>query len=45
MKIPWSGRAHSFEKRNKFSNRYYKNADPLTQGKYLKLFEKIWKFY
>ncbi len=41
MKIPWSGRAHSFEKKEiNFLTNIIKNADPLTQGKYLKLFEK-----
>ena len=41
MKIPWSGRAHSFEKKEiNFLTNIIKNADPLTQGKYLTLFEK-----
>ena len=41
MKIPWSGRSHNYEKKEiNFLTNIIKNADPLTQGKYLKTFEK-----
>ena len=41
MKIIWSGRSHNFTSQdlNYFLN-VIKNADPLTQGTYLKKFEK-----
>ena len=41
MKIPWSGRSHNYNKTDiNFLVNIIKKADPLTQGKYLKLFEK-----
>jgi len=41
MKINWSGRSHNFSKADLgFLNKIIQSADPLTQGKYLKLFEK-----
>ena len=41
MKINWSGRSHNFSKADLgFLNKIIQSADPLTQGKYQKLFEK-----
>ena len=61
MKIPWSGRAHNYNKKDIKSflsqysvyqqkKEYYltdiiKYADPLTQGSYLKKFEKNFGSY
>ena len=46
MKIPWSGRSHDFEKKDlNFLINIIKKADPLTQGKYLKMFEKSFANY
>ena len=46
MKIPWSGRSHDFEKKDlNFLIDIIKKADPLTQGKYLKMFEKSFANY
>ena len=44
MKIPWSGRAHNYNKKDiKYLTDIIKYADPLTQGSYLKKFEKkLW---
>ena len=40
-KIPWSGRSHDFTNEEiEFIVEVIKSADPLTQGKYLKLFEE-----
>ena len=40
-KIDWSGRSHNYTSQElKFLNNVIKNADPLTSGIYLKLFEK-----
>ena len=40
-KIIWSGRSHNFlNSEIKFLSNIIKYADPLTNGKYLKLFEK-----
>ncbi|MCX5677963.1 MAG: DegT/DnrJ/EryC1/StrS family aminotransferase [Candidatus Omnitrophica bacterium] len=40
-KIPWSGKAHDFtDEEISFIVNVMKTADPLTQGKYLKLFEE-----
>lgn len=41
MKIDWSGRAHNYDTKDiKYLTKIIKFADPLTQGKYLKIFEK-----
>ena len=41
MKINWSGRAHKFSNSDiKYLVEIIKNADPMTQGSYLKKFEK-----
>ena len=41
MKIPWSGRAHNYDKKDiKYLTNIIKNADPLTQGPFLKKFER-----
>ena len=41
MKINWSSRSHNFSKADLgFLNKIIQSADPLTQGKYQKLFEK-----
>ena len=41
MKISWSGRAHKFSNADiKYLVEIIKNADPMTQGSYLKKFEK-----
>jgi len=46
MKINWSGRAHNFSKEDlKYFINVIKNADPLTQGSYLKKFEKDFSKY
>ena len=46
MKIDWSGRSHKYSKNDiKYLVNIIKNADPLTQGKYLKRFEKIFSNY
>ena len=38
MKIPWSGRAHNYSKKDiKYLTNIIKYADPLTQGSYLKI--------
>ena len=40
MKIDWSGRSHNFSKKDiNYLTKVIKDADPLTQGKYLKKFE------
>ena len=46
MKIPWSGRAHNYSKKDiKYLTNIIKYADPLTQGSYLKKFEKSFGSY
>ena len=41
MKINWSGRSHQYSNSDiRYLTNIIKNADPLTQGKYLKEFEK-----
>ena len=41
MKINWSGRSHGYNKQDiNYLVKIIKTADPLTQGKYLKKFEK-----
>ena len=46
MKIPWSGRAHNYNKKDiKYLTNIIKYADPLTQGSYLKRFEKNFGSY
>ena len=46
MKIDWSGRSHNYSNRElTFLKNVIKNADPLTQGKYLKQFEKAFAKY
>tara|TARA_A100001011_G_scaffold177050_1_gene185748 strand:- start:670 stop:1854 length:1185 start_codon:yes stop_codon:yes gene_type:complete len=41
MKISWSGRAHNYNKKEiKYLTDIIKKADPLTQGPFLKRFEK-----
>ena len=46
MKIDWSGRSHSYsEKDFIFLKKVIQFADPLTQGKYLKIFEKNFSKY
>ena len=43
MKIPWSGRAHNYNKKDiKYLTDIIKYADPLTQGSYLKIRKKLW---
>ena len=45
-KILWSGRSHNFHASEiKYIINAIKNADPLTQGKYLNLFESGLKKY
>ncbi len=40
LKIDWSGRSHKFTKKDvKYLSNIIQNADPLTQGKYLREFE------
>ena len=42
MKIDWSGRSHIYSNRDiSFLNKIIKKADPLTQGVYLKKFERV----
>ena len=44
MKINWSGRSHKYtEKEISILSNVIRNADPLTGGKYLKLFENSLK--
>ena len=46
MQINWSGRAHDFSSKDiKYLTKVIKYADPLTQGKYLKKFEKSFSDY
>ncbi len=46
MKINWSGRAHKFSNNDiKFLVKVIKNADPMTQGIYLKKFQKDFSKY
>ena len=46
MKIPWSGRSHNFDKKDiGFLVNIIKEADPLTQGKFLEKFESIFSKY
>ena len=45
MKIPWSGRSHNFDKKDiGFLVNIIKEADPLTQGKFLEKFESTFSF-
>ena len=46
MKIPWSGRSHNFDKKDiGFLVNIIKEADPLTQGKFLEKFESTFSKY
>ena len=46
MKIDWSGRSHNYSAKDiNYLNNIIKTADPLTQGKYLKKFEKDFSKY
>jgi dTDP-4-amino-4,6-dideoxygalactose transaminase len=46
MKIDWSGRSHSYSSKDiNYLIDIIKTADPLTQGKYLREFEKIFAKY
>ena len=46
MIINWSGRSHNYSNRElTFLKNVIKNADPLTQGKYLTQFEKAFAKY
>jgi perosamine synthetase len=46
MKINWSGRSHNYSKKDiNYLVKIIKTADPLTQGKYLKKFEKDFSKY
>ena len=46
MKINWSGRAHKFSNNDiKFLVKIIKYADPMTQGVYLKKFQKDFSKY
>jgi perosamine synthetase len=46
MKINWSGRAHKFSNEDiKYLVRIIKDADPMTQGSYLKEFQKNFSKY
>lgn len=46
MKIPWSGRSHNFDKKDiSFLVNIIKEADPLTQGKFLEKFESTFSKY
>ena len=46
MKINWSGRAHKFSNEDiKYLVRIIKYADPMTQGSYLKEFQKNFSKY
>ena len=46
MKIDWSGRAHNYTSKDiNYLTKIIKTADPLTQGKYLKKFEKDFSKY
>ena len=46
MKIDWSGRSHDFNDQDiRYLANIIKNADPLTQGKYLKKFENNFSKY
>ena len=41
MKIDWSGRSHKYSRKDiDYFTKVIQHADPLTQGKYLQLFEK-----
>ena len=44
MKINWSGRSHKYSKKDiDYFIKVIRYADPLTQGKYLRLFENNFK--
>ena len=46
MKIDWSGRSHKYSSADtRYLTNIIKNADQLTQGKYLKKFEKVFSSY
>ena len=46
MKINWSGRAHNYSRKEiNYLVNIIKNADPLSQGKYLKKFEDVFGKY
>ena len=46
MKIDWSGRSHNYSSADiRYLTNIIKNADPLTQGKYLKEFENVFSKY
>ena len=46
MKIDWSGRSHKYSKEDiKYIVNIIQNADPLTQGQYLKKFENDFAKY
>ena len=46
MKIDWSGRSHKYSRKDiDYFTKVIQHADPLTQGKYLQLFEKNFAKY
>ena len=46
MKIDWSGRSHNYSNKDiNFLIKIIKKADPLTQGIYLKKFERTFSKY
>ena len=46
LKIDWSGRSHGYSKNDiNYLTKIIKYADPLTQGKYLREFEKNFSRY
>ena len=40
IKIDWSGRSHNFSKKKFIIYNVIRNADPLTSGNEIKIFEK-----
>ena len=46
MKVNWSGRSHKYSNKDiNYLVNIIKNADPLTQGKYLRKFEEVFAKY
>ena len=46
MKIDWSGRSHTYSNKDiNYLTKIIKTADPLTQGKFLKSFERAFSKY
>ena len=46
MKIDWSGRSHNYTNKDiNYLTKIIKTADPLTQGKFLKSFERAFSKY